>query len=55
MSADKSLVIVEDDPAFSRTLARSFERRGYRVSVAESPEQLEQLGRLLGEVAENLR
>src|SRR5690349_11287507 len=43
MSADKSLVIVEDDPAFSRTLARSFERRGYRVSVAESPEQLEQL------------
>jgi two-component system response regulator RegA len=43
MSADKSLVIVEDDPAFSRTLARSFERRGYRVSVAESPEQLEEL------------
>ena len=43
MSADKSLVIVEDDQAFSRTLARSFERRGYEVSVAESPEQLAEL------------
>ena len=43
MSADKSLVIVEDDPAFSRTLARSFERRGYTVKVAESPEELETL------------
>jgi two-component system response regulator RegA len=43
MSADKSLVIVEDDPAFSRTLARSFERRGYRVNVAISPDQLDEL------------
>ena len=30
----KTLVIVEDDQAFSRTLARSFERRGYQVYVA---------------------
>jgi len=43
MSIDRSLVIVEDDAAFSRTLARSFERRGYKVSVAESPEQLDAL------------
>ena len=30
----KNLVIVEDDQAFARTLARSFERRGYQVDVA---------------------
>lgn len=35
-----SLVIVEDDPAFARTLARSFERRGYSVRHAASPDQL---------------
>ncbi|NLR73170.1 response regulator transcription factor [Novosphingobium sp. ERN07] len=35
-----SLVIVEDDPAFARTLSRSFERRGYAVSHAASPDQL---------------
>jgi two-component system response regulator RegA len=33
-------VIVEDDEAFARTLARSFERRGYIVRVASSPAQL---------------
>ncbi|RVU06311.1 response regulator transcription factor [Novosphingobium umbonatum] len=37
------LVIVEDDPAFGRTLRRSFERRGYEVLLATSPEELEQL------------
>lgn len=31
-----TLLIVEDDPAFARTLRRSFERRGYQVSSAAS-------------------
>lgn len=35
-----SLVIVEDDPAFARTLSRSFERRGYAVHHAPSPDRL---------------
>ncbi|MBB3954781.1 response regulator transcription factor [Novosphingobium sediminicola] len=34
------LVIVEDDPAFGRTLRRSFERRGYEVLLATSPDEL---------------
>lgn len=34
------LVIVEDDPSFARTLQRSFERRGYVVTRAASPEEL---------------
>jgi two-component system response regulator RegA len=34
------LVIVEDDPALARTLQRSFERRGYRVWHAASPDEL---------------
>ncbi|MFC0687380.1 response regulator transcription factor [Novosphingobium clariflavum] len=38
-----SLLIVEDDPTFARTLRRSFERRGYRVSSAASPEEAERL------------
>ena len=33
---DRLLLIVEDDDAFARTLARSFERRGYRVLQADS-------------------
>jgi two-component system response regulator RegA len=32
------LLIIEDDEAFSRTLAKSFERRGYEVFVAASQE-----------------
>lgn len=36
----RRLLIVEDDAAFARTLARSFERRGYDVRVAASLEQL---------------
>ncbi|QJB70298.1 response regulator transcription factor [Parasphingorhabdus halotolerans] len=32
----RSLLIVEDDADFARTLKRSFERRGYRVSHADS-------------------
>lgn len=40
MSDSQSLVIVEDDAAFARTLKRSFERRGYEVRVADSHEGL---------------
>lgn len=36
MSTERHLLIVEDDDAFARTLARSFERRGYRVQRAAS-------------------
>jgi two-component system, response regulator RegA len=36
MSSERLLLIVEDDAAFARTLARSFERRGYTVLVAAS-------------------
>ncbi|GLR47766.1 response regulator transcription factor [Sphingomonas astaxanthinifaciens] len=43
MSAGRRLVIVEDDEDFARTLARSFERRGYAVSTAFSPNALEAL------------
>ena len=38
--ATRSLLIVEDDAAFARTLARSFERRGYAVQVAASLEDV---------------
>lgn len=38
-----TLLIVEDDPTFARTLRRSFERRGYRVSSAASPDEAEGL------------
>jgi two-component system response regulator RegA len=31
MTADRLLLIIEDDAAFARTLGRSFERRGYQV------------------------
>jgi len=36
MSADRLLLIIEDDAAFARTLGRSFERRGYTVLLASS-------------------
>lgn len=39
----KSLVIVEDDQGFARTLSRAFERRGYRVTVASKADQLRRL------------
>jgi ActR/RegA family two-component response regulator len=38
-----SLIIVEDDETFARTLQRSFERRGYRVRVAASAAELDAL------------
>jgi two-component system response regulator RegA len=37
------LVIVEDDASFSRTLKRSFERRGYRVITAANHDELVEL------------
>src|SRR6185436_2294785 len=40
---DRMLVIVEDDASFSRTLKRSFERRGYRVITAASHDELVEL------------
>jgi two-component system, response regulator RegA len=36
MPSERLLLIVEDDAAFARTLARSFERRSYKVLVAAS-------------------
>lgn len=42
--AGRTLLIVEDDLAFARTLSRSFERRGYRVATASGlDDMLEQL------------
>ena len=40
---DRLLLIVEDDEGFSRTLRRSFERRGYRVLSATSLEEVQAL------------
>ena len=42
-SDPRQLLIVEDDEAFARTLKRSFERRGYAVEVAHSPEEMDAL------------
>ncbi len=39
--APRRLLIVEDDAAFARTLARSFERRGYEVRVAHACEEID--------------
>lgn len=36
----RSLLLVEDDAAFARTLSRSFERRGYTVRVAARLEEV---------------
>jgi two-component system response regulator RegA len=35
MATDRSLIIVEDDATFARTLKRSFEKRGYDVAVSD--------------------
>jgi two-component system response regulator RegA len=43
LTQDKRLVIVEDDITFARTLARSFERRGYQVQVANTAREFEAL------------
>ena len=39
MSADRLLIIVEDDDNFAKALRRSFERRGYEVIQAASLEE----------------
>ncbi|HVY81802.1 MAG TPA: response regulator, partial [Steroidobacteraceae bacterium] len=43
MQAERLLVIVEDDASFSRTLKRSFERRGYQVITAANHDELTEL------------
>lgn len=40
MTAERLLLIVEDDAAFARTLSRSFERRDYKVLLAASLDQV---------------
>lgn len=40
MTAERSLLIVEDDSGFARTLKRSFERRSYHVVIAASLEEV---------------
>ena len=40
-NAQRRLLIIEDDAMFARTLARSFERRGYRVTAIAGPAELE--------------
>ncbi|MHA7602293.1 response regulator transcription factor [Alicycliphilus sp. T452] len=43
MDTERLLLLVEDDEAFARTLARSFERRGYRVLQADGLARVAQL------------
>jgi len=40
LTPDRSLIVVEDDAGFARTLKRSFERRGYDVVLAASIEEV---------------
>lgn len=42
-AAPRRLLVVEDDAVFARTLARSFERRGYQVRTAASPAELDEV------------
>ncbi len=39
----RRLLVVEDDAAFARTLARSFERRGYEVRAAAGLDEMQAL------------
>jgi two-component system response regulator RegA len=43
MDEPRTLLIVEDDVSFARTLQRSFERRGYTVSTARDLAEVEAL------------
>ena len=43
MQAEQSLLIIEDDDSFSKALRRSFERRGYAVTVCRRVEELTSL------------
>ncbi len=40
---ERRLLIIEDDESFARTLARSFERRGYVVRVLHAPDGLDEV------------
>jgi two-component system response regulator RegA len=40
LTPEHSLIIVEDDEGFARTLKRSFERRGYQVVISASIEEV---------------
>jgi two-component system response regulator RegA len=40
MENDRTLVIVEDDASFARALKRSFERRGYHVTLCEGLDEI---------------
>lgn len=40
MPTERQLLIVEDDATLSRTLKRSFERRGYHVATADSQDSV---------------
>ena len=42
MEIERSLLIVEDDDGFARTLKRSFELRGYEAVVAASLEEVDE-------------
>jgi len=41
LASERSLLIVEDDEGFARTLKRSFERRGYEAVIAASLDEME--------------
>ena len=43
MDNQRSLMIIEDDAAFARTLGKSFERRGYSVELAASFDEAQEL------------
>ncbi|MGC2777324.1 MAG: response regulator transcription factor [Bradyrhizobium sp.] len=43
MESERSLLIIEDDDGFARTLKRSFERRGYDAVIAASLEQVDEV------------
>lgn len=44
----RRLLIVEDDAVFARTLARSFERRGYAVATLHGPDGLAEVAASFG-------
>ncbi|MGY3450677.1 response regulator transcription factor [Bradyrhizobium sp. USDA 4353] len=43
MEIERTLLIVEDDDGFARTLKRSFERRGYQAVIAASLEEVDDI------------
>jgi two-component system response regulator RegA len=43
MTEERRLLIVEDDATLARTLQRSFERRGYAVTLAANPDEVDEV------------